>query len=74
LGKPGYLTEAQVKEMATSGLVEIGSHTFNHPDLRRLNVKDAIFEIQDSRAVLQRLSGQPVLTFAYPYGDYATSS
>ena len=24
----------QIKEMAASGLVEIGSHTANHPDLR----------------------------------------
>ncbi len=70
LDKPGYLTKSQLKEIAASGLVEIGSHTFNHPDLRSKKIKDAIFEIKDSRAVLARISGQPVLTFAYPYGYF----
>ena len=69
-GQKDYLTKDQVKEMATSGLVEIGSHTFNHPDLRKLKDKETVFEIKDSRRVLQQISGQAVLTFAYPYGDY----
>lgn len=42
LGTPGYVTRNQVKEMAESGLVEIGSHTFNHPDLRTKKYKDAV--------------------------------
>ena len=73
LGQPGYLTKEQIKEMADSGLVEIGSHTFNHPDLRKLKDKDAYFEINASRRILRELSGQPVLTFAYPFGDYKPS-
>jgi peptidoglycan/xylan/chitin deacetylase (PgdA/CDA1 family) len=70
LDKPGYLTKEQVKNLAGSGLVEIGSHTFNHPDLRQLKPKDARFEISASRGVLQKLTGQEILTFAYPYGYY----
>lgn len=70
LGAKGYLTRDQVREMAASGFVEIGSHTFNHPDLRSLKKKDAKFEIQASRKILEQISGQPVLTFAYPYGYY----
>lgn len=70
LDKPGYLTTGQLKELARSGLVEIGSHTFNHPDLRKLKAKDVRFEILASRRILRQLSGQEVLTFAYPYGYY----
>jgi peptidoglycan/xylan/chitin deacetylase (PgdA/CDA1 family) len=70
LDKTGYLTKAQLRELADSGLVEIGSHTFNHLDLRRLKDKDAVFEIKESRRELQKLSGQKVETFAYPYGYY----
>lgn len=70
LDTPGYVTRAQVKEMAESGLVEIGSHTFNHPDLRSKKMKDAIFEIRDSRVELEKISGYPVRTFAYPYGYF----
>ena len=70
LDKPGYLTRAQVRELADSGLVEIASHTFNHPDLRSLKAKDARFEIMDSKKLLETISGKPVLSFAYPYGYY----
>jgi peptidoglycan/xylan/chitin deacetylase (PgdA/CDA1 family) len=73
LDKPGYLTRLQVKELAQSGLVEIGSHTFNHPDLRTKKLKDAAFEIQNSRSVLKKLCGQAIQTFAYPYGYFNDS-
>ncbi|MEI6528960.1 MAG: polysaccharide deacetylase family protein [Candidatus Falkowbacteria bacterium] len=72
LGAPGYLTREQVKELASSGLVEIGSHTFNHPDLRVLKDKDAKFEITASKKILEQISGRPVTSFAYPFGYYKT--
>jgi len=70
LGVSGYLTRDQIKELVASNLVEIGSHTFNHPDLRSLKNKDAKFEIQASKKILEQISGRPVLTFAYPFGYY----
>ncbi len=70
LDKPGYITKAQLQEMAASGFVEIGSHTFNHPDLRLKQEADAVFEIKGSKGELEKMIGQPVLTFAYPYGYY----
>lgn len=68
--KQGYITKAQLKEMAVSGVVEIGSHTFNHPDLRLKKKADQIFEIKGSRNALEAIINIPVLTFAYPYGYY----
>ncbi len=70
LGTTGYLTREQIKILAASGLVEIGSHTFNHPDLRGLKSKDAKFEISASKKILEQISGQPVTSFAYPFGYY----
>ncbi len=73
LGTPGYLTRDQVRELASSGLVEIGSHTFNHPDLRSKKTKDAKFEIEESKKTLEQISGIPVETFAYPFGFFKES-
>jgi peptidoglycan/xylan/chitin deacetylase (PgdA/CDA1 family) len=70
LDKPGYLTKAQVREMAGSAYVEIGSHTFNHLDLKTLNNRKTSFEIVKSKKILENISGQPVLSFCYPYGRY----
>ncbi len=70
LGTKGYLTREQVKELADSGLVEIGSHTFNHPDLRSLKNKDVKFEIEISKKILESITGKTIFSFAYPFGLY----
>ena len=70
LDKPGYLTKDQVRELAASKFVEIGSHTFNHLDLKNLNNRKAGFEIVSSKKVLEGISGKAVLSFCYPYGRY----
>jgi len=47
---------------------EAGSHTLTHPHLTRLDLVDAQREIEQSKRRLESLTGQPVLSFAYPYG------
>lgn len=49
---------------------EIGTHTWNHPHLPAIDDAAVAREIGDSRALLQRLSGQPISTFRPPYGEY----
>src|SRR5699024_10234192 len=44
LGFPGYLTGAQVQDLAADGN-EIGGHTVNHSDLTTLSSDDALREI-----------------------------
>jgi peptidoglycan/xylan/chitin deacetylase (PgdA/CDA1 family) len=49
---------------------EIDDHTLTHPDLTTLDAAGLHSEIVVSRAVIQRLSGQPVSFFCYPAGRY----
>lgn len=74
LDQPGYISRAQLKELAQSQLVEIGSHTFNHPNLQNLDDKKAEYEIKASRQALSILSGQNITSFAYPFGLYKTNT
>lgn len=62
------LTPAMMAEMKISGLVEFGSHTISHPNLRRLPLAAARREIADSKNELEVLLGQKIHHFAYPYG------
>jgi peptidoglycan/xylan/chitin deacetylase (PgdA/CDA1 family) len=62
------LTPDQVKELAASPVVTIGSHTLRHPFLSALDEPAQRTEIVDSRARLEALVGEPVTTFAYPFG------
>ena len=63
----------QVRELARSGVVEIGAHTMTHPALARLSDAEACREIAESKATLEERTGTPVRHFAYPYGDAAVA-
>lgn len=66
-----FLSEAQIKEMAASGLIEFGAHTYNHVNLTKVPADVAEAEIVKSKHVAEALSGQACVSFAYPYGRYA---
>lgn len=70
VGKRGYLTWRQLKEMRESGFVDVESHTLTHADLTKLTPERAREEIAGGRAILERRLGAPVRHFAYPYGTY----
>ena len=70
IGKGGYLTSGELKDIIASGLVEIGAHTVDHPHLSRHKTAEQRSEVVDSKKTLERDFGIDVDTFAYPYGDY----
>ncbi|MDP8236311.1 MAG: polysaccharide deacetylase family protein [Candidatus Erginobacter occultus] len=49
---------------------EIGSHTLSHPSLPRLTADRSRREIEESKTVLEELTGEEIGSFAYPRGDY----
>lgn len=69
LGKPGYLSEAQVRELATQGF-EIGCHSLTHAYLSDLDENGLKREIADARVQLEKITGAPVHHFSCPGGRY----
>jgi peptidoglycan/xylan/chitin deacetylase (PgdA/CDA1 family) len=69
LDAPGRVTRGQAVQMSTHG-IEIGSHTVTHQDLTTLPPDRVDTEVQRSRQDLERLTGRPVLDFAYPSGRH----
>lgn len=69
LDTPGYLTSAQVRQMARRGC-RIGSHTVTHHPLVSLDDAAIRRELVESRTLLQLLAEQPVDWFAPPGGLY----
>ena len=57
---------SQLREMADSGLVSIGSHSLNHPDLTSMSMEGATFEIGESRKLLEQKLYAEVSSFCYP--------
>jgi peptidoglycan/xylan/chitin deacetylase (PgdA/CDA1 family) len=62
------MTEQELVSAARSPLIEIGAHTVTHPVLSQLDAPRQWLEITQSKAALEKLIGQQVRTFAYPYG------
>lgn len=72
-GKKGtltYLTEAEVKNMLPSGLIEVGSHTLWHPALQTLTETQQRSQIVGSKDALFASYQQPITMFNYPAGTY----
>ncbi|HEV8164489.1 MAG TPA: polysaccharide deacetylase family protein, partial [Actinomycetota bacterium] len=67
LGRPGYMTRSQLREMAAAG-VTVGAHSRTHADLRACGDAELEREVQGSRDDLEELLGTPVTSFAYPAG------
>ncbi|HEY3268849.1 MAG TPA: polysaccharide deacetylase family protein [Armatimonadota bacterium] len=66
----GHCSWDQLKEMEDSGLVDVESHTVNHPpDIRILSDDEARAELVDSKAAIEEHLGHPVRFLAYTEGN-----
>lgn len=63
------LTPSELAQLAASEVVTIGAHTVDHVCLRGLPVQEQEQTISSSKKDLERLSGQAIEHFAYPYGS-----
>ena len=55
---------------ATQAGVEVGNHTQTHPELATLSMLEQLQEIKDGQATIQGLTGQRLVYFRPPHGDY----
>lgn len=62
------MTPAQRRELAASGVFEIGSHGFRHERLPAMTDDEAMRELRESKAALEKEFGIPVNSFAFTYG------
>ena len=69
LGNDDYMSWQQIKELSVLGLVTIGSHSMNHPNLSEMRsegeLKEEIFE---SKKILEKELNKEVKFFSYPFG------
>jgi peptidoglycan/xylan/chitin deacetylase (PgdA/CDA1 family) len=63
------LTVDELRQLGKDHLIEIGAHTLNHPPLARLSAAAQQWEIEQSRVRLEEVLGEPVTSFAYPFGS-----
>jgi peptidoglycan/xylan/chitin deacetylase (PgdA/CDA1 family) len=67
-GRDQALTWPMLDEIASTGLVTIGSHTHGHVDLSRATEHDADDEMRRSKELVEDRLGRACTHFAYPWG------
>ncbi|MFO1033050.1 MAG: polysaccharide deacetylase family protein [Hyphomicrobiales bacterium] len=69
--RASLMTWDEVREMGRDPLATIGAHTVNHFVTSKLSADEALRELADSKAELERELGRLVPHFAFPYGNVA---
>lgn len=68
-----YLTSGQIKKLSENGFT-IGAHSHNHPEFYTITEEEQMQEVKVSMAFLQKITPQPLKTFAFPYTDWGVSA
>lgn len=62
-----FMTQDQIKDLIKHGQV-IGSHTHTHPILSTLNEQDSMFELEQSKQLLEKWTDRTCMALSYPNG------
>ncbi|MDC6469729.1 polysaccharide deacetylase family protein [Candidatus Pelagibacter sp. Uisw_099_02] len=72
VGKNGYMTWNQIKELETESAVYIGNHSHTHDYLVGLKNQDFMSDIDTSSSIFKEKLGYNPIYFSYPFGEYST--
>ena len=70
IGKNGYMTWDQIKELEKEANVYIGNHSHSHDYLVDLKNEDFIKDINTASAIFIKNLGYNPIFFSYPFGEY----
>jgi len=65
-----YMDKSEVKSLANKGY--LGSHTHDHNPVGLLNEDEKVFQISESKKILEKITGQEIYSLSYPYGSKAS--
>jgi len=72
VGKSGYMTWNQIKELEKENTVHIGNHSHTHSYLVSLKNEDFISDIDTSSSIFKKKLGYNPIFFSYPFGEYSS--
>jgi peptidoglycan/xylan/chitin deacetylase (PgdA/CDA1 family) len=71
VGKNGYMTWDQIKELEKEATVYIGNHSHTHDYLVNLKNNDFITDIDTASKIFNENLGYDPIFFSYPFGEYS---
>jgi len=73
VGKNGYMTWKQIKEIESSNLGTIGNHSHTHEYLIDWEEKKIRDDLEKSIKIFQKELGYSPKLFSYPFGEYSST-
>ena len=71
VGKRGYMTWEQIKEVESNNFTYIGHHSHTHEYLIDVSNDDFILDIETANKIFLRELGYVPSLFSYPFGEYS---
>ncbi|MCM3692554.1 polysaccharide deacetylase family protein [Neobacillus niacini] len=68
VGNMNRLNQSELRMMSDSGMISVQSHTATHPDLTKS--ENLYYELKGSKEKIEKITGEPVIALAYPYGSF----
>jgi len=72
IGKYGYMSWQQIKEIESSDLVAIGNHSHSHEYMIDWDNEKIIQDLKTSIKIFKKELGYSPKIFSYPFGEYST--
>lgn len=69
-GGSDFMTQNQIYNIISSGLVDVGAHTVHHLSLAKESFASSQYEIAESKRMLENTYQIQVVSFAYPNGSF----
>jgi peptidoglycan/xylan/chitin deacetylase (PgdA/CDA1 family) len=69
VGREGYLSKNELREMSRHPLITIGAHGLWHRHFNLLEAAEARLELVESRRILESITGVNVDLMAWPFGE-----
>ena len=73
VGRDGYMTWNQIKELEVENTVYLGNHSHTHSYLVNLKSENFISDIETSSLIFKEKLGYNPIFFSYPFGEYSAS-
>lgn len=66
------MDETDLRRLVEAGM-EVGSHSHHHIELEYASEDAVVFEMAESKRILEQITGQEIISIAYPYGSVPSS-
>jgi len=71
IGKNGYMTWEQIRELESNNFVEIGNHSHSHEYLVDWDNNKIKSDLNESIKIFNKELGYSPIVFSYPFGEYS---